>query len=295
MVLLVKDDPTKHLVIPDFSSSAPLNNMYKNRDQHRIPFDFLFDVSIFRKNMQNQNIKISEELNDKFPTWQKGWDRLNSYQQDKKNNRLQKEYSELEKIFYKSLVPNKNSRWYKKMQKIIMSLNNKFNYGAIHPRIEKDWKIYSRTRFKNKSPKLSKTLEQINNSTLDKQMPVFISVGADIDDCDEKVLQKGITYSNSKIITLENRHSYDNSFAVNLENDETTYTEDSIISLWICRYANWFIGVPYSTFSRLIVKLRLYDNITTKWYISYEDEFVTVDGMTVPRPDGSLRQQNGFW
>ena len=245
--------------------------------------------------MQKQNIHICDKLDGKFPTWHDGWDRLASYQLDKNNGRLEKDYIELEEIFYKSLVPNVNSRWYKKLEKMLNLLNNKFNYGAIHPRVEKDWKIYSRTRFKNKSPKVSTTLEQLNNSTLDKKMPVFISVGADIDEYDENVLKKGITHSNSKIITLENRHSYNDSFEINLENDETTYTEDSLISLWICRYANWFVGVPYSTFSRLIVKLRIYDNITTRWYISYEDEFVTVDGITIPRPDGTIQHQDGFW
>jgi hypothetical protein len=283
MILLVKDS-SNILLLPEFAICVP--------SIIGIPFEDLFDEETFIKNMSEENINvIKKPLNNvNIYSWQDGWEKLAKYNKDKVENRLKIDELNFEKKFYRSLVPNINSRWYKKFIKNMKLLGNKLNYGAIHPRIEKDYKDYCRNRRHiPKSPSLEQTLININkNDSINSKLPVFISVGADIDENDNKIIKNKIMKNGSPIITLDTRQS--SHHCPIFTTQTTTYLEDSLISLWICRYSKWFVGVPNSSFTRLIVKYKTFDNINTKWYGNF-DSLDVMNGMNSTR-EGT---NNGFW
>lgn len=270
-MILIAKERGGGLLLPDFESSV--------NGGKRLEFEKLFDRNVFKEAMKKHDLDIEFEVNNQYAiSWKDGWIKLGSYQKLKESKNLPEELQKLEEDFYKSLKPSQDSKWGSALKKY--ERKNPKIYGAIHPRIEKDWKEYCKMP-KNRhklSPSLKMTFDRIkDNSEIDDNMKIFVSVGADINKEDEKELKR------DNVFTIEERVSSNDS-----GNDGLSYTESSLLSLFLCKNASWFVGCSSSTFSRLVSKYRDYDGKGSKWYHNGYNELEIVE-------NGQCNNCKGYW
>jgi len=280
MILLAKEN-NKPLLVPDFTSTiATLGGS----GGHRLKFEKILDKLQLTHAMARHGVKLkfSGSQLDKV-SFKDGEAMLRKYQMLKQTNKLPANWKLIERDFYTNLKPAVNSKWGELLEKYQNKLNG--DYGALHPRIELDWRIYCKQphRKDRATPSLKTTLGRIlTKKDLDNNLNLFVSVGLDINKEDAQELNK------DNLIILDERVSYK-------KYSNLSYTEASLLSLFLCKDAKWFVGCSGSTFSRLISKYRVYNNRGTTWYDNKINGLELIKHGTIPRNQANANDTVGFF
>jgi hypothetical protein len=280
MILFAKEN-NKSLLVPDFTSTLAKSN---RSGGHRLKFEKILNKLQLTHALARHGIKLKFEgtHSDKV-SFEDGEAMLRKYQKLKQTNKLPVNWKLIEKGFYMNLKPAINSKWGELLEKYQNKLNG--NYGAIHPRIELDWRIYCKKphRKDRATPSLKTTLDRIaTKKDLDNNLNIFVSVGLDISKEDAQELNK------HNLITLDERVSYK-------KHGSLSYTEISLLSLFLCKDAKWFVGCSGSTFSRLISKYRIYNNRGTTWYDNKINDLKLIEHGAIPSNQANAKDTVGFF
>lgn len=280
MILLAKEN-NKPLLVPDFTSTLVMPG---GSQGHRLKFEKILHKLHLTHAMARHGVKLKfmGTQTDKV-SFKDGEAMLRKYQMLNQTNKLPVYWKLIERDFYMNLKPAVNSKWGHLLKKYQNKLGG--NYGALHPRIELDWRNYCKNphRKDRATPSLKTTLDRITtNKDLDNNLNIFVSVGLDINKIDAQELNK------DNLITVDERVSYE-------KYSSLSYTEISLLSLFLCIDAKWFVGCSGSTFSRLISKYRVYTNHGTNWYDNKINDLELIEHGTIPSNQANAKDTVGFF
>ena len=167
------------------------------------------------------------------------------------------ERSQIEAAVLRGLVANDNIR--RRVHFVKDGFQGKnMSYGCLHARIEDDMaKAWGFNRA-GPPPRLQRYITGIErNAKLRAIQSIFVAVGVAIREEDKIQLSRKTTWGARFYLSRGKTHHVGakNATLVDVErkkSQEASYTAAALVDLLVCREADWFVGWPGSTFSRLL-------------------------------------------
>jgi hypothetical protein len=232
-----------NIMLPIFQSDIP------GKPLRDVDFGELFDVPHFVERMESIGVHVLHE--NQVPhnatvmtlhhLGRKGcWKRVEWYP-TRKSHPIQSAY-------WLALRPS--SKIESRVQGFVGKSDLGRRYGCLHPRIEHDM-----TKMKDRvHVPLRIILDQMDSiPALHTVNTVFVAVGEDILESDDQLLQQYLSWG-ARIVRSRPQNN-------------SSYIEDSLLDLEVCRRAHWFVGRSTSTFTTSVAYYRYLDT-GIGWYQS---------------------------